>query len=157
MRTLGILTIAVGLLGVSVAACSAAPAPEGSIVDDAPVNKKKSAPAEDDNSNENVTPTPTPAPTPVPVDTTRDGIKNGDETDIDCGGPEGCRLQRRARLHLEQRLQEQQLQGPRLQGPRGRDALLRGPRRLLQQPLEHGREDRLPRHPVRRQGNRLPG
>ena len=92
MRTLGVLTIAVGLLTVTVAACASADDPEGSIVDP-PANKKKEAPApSNDTRTPTAAPTPAPAPAPTPVDLTRDGITNGDETDIDCGGAKaaGC-------------------------------------------------------------------
>ena len=105
MHTLGILTIAVGLLSVTVAACSSADAPEGSIAE-APVNKKKSAPAgsNNDNTSDNTpTPTPTPTPAPTPVDLTKDGIKNADETDIDCGGAKaaGCNDERACKANSD--------------------------------------------------------
>jgi hypothetical protein len=95
MRTLGYMTVVVGLL--TAAACSSAD-PSGSIVDDAPVNnKKKAAPEEEETRRpapeEPPAAAPTPAPTPPAPDAiTKDGIKNGDETDVDCGGAKapGC-------------------------------------------------------------------
>lgn len=96
MRTLGILTIAVGLL--TTVACSSADPTGDSLQSPEQVSSKKKAtkPAEDNTAAPpERTPPAAPAPTPAPTDpyaASKDGIKNGDETDVDCGGTKaaGC-------------------------------------------------------------------
>jgi len=92
MRNLGFLAIAVGLLA---AACSSAdPIGDPLEVGEPTVNKKRDAkPAEAADLPSTPAPAPvaTPAP-PAPDAQSKDGIKNGDETDVDCGGAKaaGC-------------------------------------------------------------------
>ena len=89
MRTFGILTLAAGLL-TAAAACSAAD-PKGESLDSptpASTNKKHEA-----------TPATPPDPTPTPVperdagapNLSKNGIKDGDETDVDCGGTKAAK------------------------------------------------------------------
>jgi len=103
MRTLGILTLTVGLL--TAAACSSADPTGDSIANPAPTNTKKRAPApaDDDNARDpapTAAPTPPAAPTPDPTGQSKDGIKNGDETDVDCGGAKapGCANEKSCRV-----------------------------------------------------------
>lgn len=94
MRNLVFLAVAVGFLAT---ACSAAD-PIGDTLDrgdeETTTNKKKDAKANGEETTLPSTPAPpaaAPAPTPA-ADLTKDGIKNADETDIDCGGAKaaGC-------------------------------------------------------------------
>ena len=92
MRTLGILTITVGLLAV--AACSSAD-PIGDPLETAPNKAKSAKPTEDDETPTTRAPAATPpaaTPPPATPDLAKDGIKNADETDVDCGGAKaaGC-------------------------------------------------------------------
>jgi hypothetical protein len=96
MRTLGILTIAAGLL--TVIACSSSD-PGGSVSDDSHKHSVTPDPGTDNSDQGTNTGSPvTPPPPPPPVDAgtavdlSKDGRTDGDETDVDCGGRKapGC-------------------------------------------------------------------
>jgi hypothetical protein len=86
MRTLGFLTVALGSL-LSVAACSSAP-PGDSIADPpAPSKKHEARPVEETPPETPPPATPAPVPTPpAPDAASTNGVKDGDESDVDCGG-----------------------------------------------------------------------
>ena len=103
MRTLGILAITAGLLAAT--ACSSADPNGDSIASPAPssTSKKHAAPATDDTARP---PTPAAAPTtpappaPDPTGQSKNGTKDGDETDVDCGGTKapGCANEKSCRV-----------------------------------------------------------
>lgn len=96
LGSLGLFTLA-GLTVLAVAACSSPP--ELSKIDDdcteanpcTTTKKEAKAPRDAPVAPERpAAPTPA-APAAPPVDTSKDGVKNGDETDVDCGGTKAAK------------------------------------------------------------------